>query len=78
VDGRRREVVGTRAKVTSGQWHTLAVETKGNTVQYYFDGKKLAGKEDNTFTGPGKVGLWTKADSYILFDDFTVKTLDQK
>jgi len=26
--------------------------------------------EDSTFTQPGKVGLWTKADSITYFDDF--------
>ena len=26
--------------------------------------------EDATFTQPGKVGLWTKADSVTAFDDF--------
>ena len=27
--------------------------------------------KDKTFTKAGKVGLWTKADSVTLFDDFT-------
>jgi hypothetical protein len=26
--------------------------------------------EDTTFTEAGKVGVWTKADSVTLFDDF--------
>jgi hypothetical protein len=28
--------------------------------------------EDSTFTGPGKIGVWTKADSVTYFDDLTV------
>jgi hypothetical protein len=32
--------------------------------------KKLFDVEDTTFTEAGKVGVWTKADSVTLFDDF--------
>ena len=33
--------------------------------------------EDSTFSKPGKVGLWTKADSVTYFDDFTALQLEQ-
>ena len=36
-----------------------------------FNGKKLFEVEDETFKDAGKVGLWTKADSVMLFDDFS-------
>jgi hypothetical protein len=29
--------------------------------------------EDTTFTEAGKVGVWTKADSVTLFDDFSYR-----
>jgi hypothetical protein len=35
-----------------------------------FDGRKLFETRDGTFDGPGKVGLWTKADSVTYFDQF--------
>jgi hypothetical protein len=28
--------------------------------------------EDRTFEGPGKVGVWTKADSVTYFDDLRI------
>ena len=31
------------------------------------------GSQTTTFKEAGKVGLWTKADSVIQFDDFTVE-----
>jgi hypothetical protein len=34
-----------------------------------FNGKQLFEVEDSTFANAGKVGLWTKADSVILFDE---------
>jgi len=32
--------------------------------------------EDNTFAGPGKVALWTKADSGTHFDTIAITPLD--
>jgi hypothetical protein len=34
------------------------------------NGKELFTVEDLTFPTAGNVGLWTKADSVMLFDDF--------
>ena len=33
--------------------------------------KELFSAEDDAFKDAGKVGLWTKADSVTLFDDFS-------
>src|SRR5215211_8897899 len=60
---------GMKDKVPSGQWGTLRVVAQGNKFEVYHDGKKLYEVEDNTFQDAGKVGLWTKADSVIYFDD---------
>ena len=35
------------------------------------NGKHLFDAEDATFAGAGRVGLWTKADSVVMFDDFS-------
>ena len=48
----------------------LRVEFAGNHFKLTFDGKHLF-DGDTTFTEAGKVGVWTKADSVTLFDDFT-------
>src|SRR5712692_3905274 len=36
-----------------------------------FDGAKVIEATDGSFANAGKVGVWTKADSVTLFDDFT-------
>lgn len=64
---------GKKAKVPSGQWSALRMFAKGNIFEVYLNDEKLLEVEDNTFTGAGKVGLWTKADSYTLFDNFSAK-----
>jgi hypothetical protein len=71
VKGSRRQFGGWNGKVSSGTWHDLAVEVKGDHFQVWFDGKKVIDAHDKSFTEAGKFGLWTKADSLIHFDDLT-------
>src|SRR5713226_8685966 len=66
----RKGGYGVKEPVASGQWHTLRVEFAGNHFKLSFDGKHLFNVEDTTFTEAGKVGVWTKADSVTLFDNF--------
>jgi len=75
VKGRRVQFAGWNGKVTSGVWHDLAVEAKGDHFQVSFDGKKVMDAHDKTFSDAGKFGLWTKADSVIYFDDLTATPL---
>jgi hypothetical protein len=58
-------------------WHTLAVDVKGDLFTVLLDGQALFQVRDKTFTEPGHVGLWTKADAATLFDDFTVVRPEQ-
>jgi hypothetical protein len=62
---------GMKAQIPSGQWGVLRVVASGPLFEVYSNGVKLFEVKDTTFPGPGKVGLWTKADSVTLFDDLT-------
>ena len=53
------------------RWHTLRVEFAGRRFNVSLNGRKLFDVDDATFGEAGKVGLWTKADSVMLFDDFS-------
>jgi hypothetical protein len=66
----RKGGYGVKEAVAPKQWHTLRVEFSGTHCTTHFDGKKLFEVEDSTFPEAGKVGVWTKADSVTLFDDF--------
>jgi len=70
VNGRRTEAKRTRMSVAGNQWHTLRVEFQGNHFAVLLDGKTALDWTDETFKDAGKVGVWTKADSVTLFDDF--------
>jgi len=74
-DGKRRQITGWRGKVTSGTWHQLGVEARGDHFVVSFDGNKVIDAHDSTFSQPGKVGVWTKADSVTYFDDLSVAPL---
>ena len=70
VNGRRTEAKRTRMTVAGNQWHTLRVDFQGNHFTVMLDGKSALDWSDETFKDAGKVGVWTKADSVTLFDDF--------
>jgi hypothetical protein len=71
VNGRRLQFAGANTKVSTGQWHTLRVVAKDDHLTCFYDGKLVIDAHDKTYAS-GKVGLWTKADSVIAFDDLTV------
>jgi hypothetical protein len=77
VDGHRVKFGGeNRKKLAANQWYTLKVEHRGGLVKVYLDGEMLFDERDRHFTKPGKVGLWTKGDSIVYFDDLHVQELD--
>jgi len=71
VKGSRRSFKNVDMKVTPNQWHTLRVDFAGNQFKVTFDGKVAIEATDDTFKESGAVGVWTKADSVTLFDDFS-------
>lgn len=71
--GRRRQLAGSNAQVISGVWHSLSIQVEGDHFVVTFDDNQTIDAHDSTFTGAGKVGLWTKADSVTYFDDLVVK-----
>ncbi len=71
--GRRQQLASWSGKIASGAWHDYKVEAKGGRFVVTFDGKKVLDLKDKTFTKPGKVGMWTKADSVTYFDDLSVE-----
>lgn len=69
--GRRRSIREGSAKVPSGTWQELRVEVQGNRIRGFLNNRQVVEASDDTFKA-GKVGLWTKADSVICFDNVRV------
>jgi hypothetical protein len=70
INGRRNERKRSDMKVTSNEWHTLRVDFQGSRFTVTLDSKKALEWADVKIKEAGKVGVWTKADSVTLFDDF--------
>jgi hypothetical protein len=70
IKGKRVSFKNVDIKVAPGVWHSLRAEFKGNRFAVIFDGRKVIEATDDSFSEAGKVGVWTKADSVTLFDDF--------
>jgi len=71
VNGRRTEKKRAAMKIASNAWHTIRVEFQAEHFAVIVDGKAALQWDDSTFKDAGKVGVWTKADSVTLFDDFS-------
>jgi hypothetical protein len=70
--GRRSSVKWIRDTPTpSRRWHDLKIRIAGAKVEGWLDGKLYL---EHTLPEPvsGRIGLWSKADSHVYFDDFTV------
>jgi hypothetical protein len=72
VGGKRTLLQNADIAHTDG-WHTLRVTMSGDRITCYYDGKKYLEGTDRTFTGAGRIGLWSKADAQSHFDDLTLE-----
>ena len=59
------------APMPLGAWHVLRVEFEGRKIRVLLNGKLYIEAVDEHIKEPGAVGVWTKADSVTLFDDFS-------
>lgn len=72
AEGRRSSIAWVRNVPTpSNRWHTLKVVVTGKRIEAYLDGTRYI---DTTWREEidGRIGLWSKADSYTLFGGVTV------
>jgi uncharacterized protein YneR len=75
VGGDRHQIEGVSLKIPSDTWQTLGLRAEGDKFTVTLDGKELFTATDQTFTGPGRVALWTKADSLTHFDQMAITPL---
>jgi hypothetical protein len=68
--GKRNTIKYVDAPVAGNTWHTLRVEFSDNRIRVILDSVARIDVEDRHICGAGAVGVWTKADSVTLFDDF--------
>src|SRR5262245_14513132 len=72
VRGKRTILDTVRGVQTASRtWHTLAVTLHGRSLSVVLDGQERLHREIEA-APTGRCGLWSKADSQVLFDDFTI------
>jgi hypothetical protein len=68
--GRRNTLRYVDASVPLNTWHVLRVEFRDKRIRVLLNGKAYIEMDDARIGGDGLVGVWTKADSVTVFDDF--------
>jgi hypothetical protein len=76
VNGERREIAGRDAKLVVGKAETLGVKAIDNRFEVTLDGKPLFEATDAGLNVPGRLGIWSRADSDTSFGDLFITILD--
>jgi hypothetical protein len=77
VAGKRQMIGCMEVNVSSQAWHTLGIAARDDRLTVLFDGRELFVATDRRLPGaPGKVGLWTQADSMTWFESLKIGSLD--
>jgi hypothetical protein len=76
VGGKRQMIAGVDAPVASGAWHTLGIAARDDRFIILFNGRELFGATDGRLPGPGRIGLWSKADSVTWFESIKIRSLE--
>jgi len=73
VNGQRGNPIGPDVEITTGVWHTLAVQCDGQQIICWLDGRLAMPPLQDTSFATGKIGFWTKSDAVTYFGDATVE-----
>ena len=73
-NGSRKTIKYVDTPKIGNTWHTLRVEFQGSKIRVLLDGKAYIEQDDKHIASAGAVGVWTKADSVTIFDNFSYGT----
>ncbi|MBN2412695.1 hypothetical protein JXQ31_13480 [candidate division KSB1 bacterium] len=77
INGEKRLIISKSAgKIEAHEWEKLKVEHEKDKISCWFDEKKYIEIRDSTFLS-GKVGLCTKADAVVYFNNVSVEIEDK-
>ncbi len=70
--GKRKLLDSKDVIVSPYTWHELRITFAKENYTALLDGELILGGKDSSFKDPGLIGLWTKSDSVMAFDDLRV------
>jgi hypothetical protein len=77
VAGKGRVIGCMEVNVSSQTWHTLGIAAGDDRLTVLFDGRELFVATDRSLPSPpGKVGLWTQADSITWFESMEIGSFE--
>jgi hypothetical protein len=76
INGERREIAGGNASLAVGRAETLGVKAIENHFEITLNGKPLFEATDAGLNSPGRLGIWSRADSDTSFGDLFITILD--
>jgi hypothetical protein len=74
-DGERKQLASYSGSVERNRWHEHRFEVRGADLAVFWDGERVLRAREERFDEPGRVGVWTKADSVSSFDELRVEPL---
>jgi hypothetical protein len=76
INGQRREIASRDAAFTVGRAQTLGVKAIDNHFEVSLDGSPLFEAANAGLNSPGRLGIWSRADSDTSFGDLFITVLD--
>ena len=76
INGKRKQLESASTTMTRGQWFTIKVIALDDNIECHFNGVKMFQTSESTFSNPGLIGFWSKADAVSLFDDLKITNLN--
>ncbi len=58
--------------VTAQDWNVMRVRIRGARIALFLGHRKLMEARDDSYTGSGKTGIWSRGDTVAYFDHFRV------
>jgi hypothetical protein len=72
ANGDAEEIIAVDADIATNAWHTLTVRAVGDEFVVSLDGVWAFTAFDKVLSRPGRVALWTAADSVTRFDSLAI------
>jgi hypothetical protein len=61
---------GVHRIIQRSSWSIFKVAVRGRRISVYINHRRIMETDDSSIDAPGKVGLWTRGDTVVYFDDF--------
>jgi hypothetical protein len=76
VNGTQTQLATRDAAIATGRAHRLRVRAVGTEFTVWLDDERMFDVRDDRITAAGRLGIWSKADSFTSYGDLFITVLD--